>query len=244
MKNRNLFCNLVLAGFLLVSCSSLKKGLVASYPFAGNANDLSGHLNNGVPTGIKSVPDRFNHENSAYNFDGESSFISVNDAKSLNPESALSLCAWYKTVSFTGIGNNSILDKGYTEHQNPYYQYHLGVTGNNYANLPSSFVFALSINHNYEVIVAENSWVPDAWYFVAGTYDGETMRIYVNGKLMKQRAISGKIDQYGQSLIIGKTKNYERENRSPYTPGTIDDIRIYQRTLNDKKIMKIFKLKE
>ena len=45
-------------------------GLVAYYPFNGNANDESGNSNNGNVLGASLSGDRFGNENSAYSFDG------------------------------------------------------------------------------------------------------------------------------------------------------------------------------
>ena len=51
------------------SQSFLTNGLVAYYPFNGNANDESGHGNNGTVYGATLTADRFGRANSAYSFD-------------------------------------------------------------------------------------------------------------------------------------------------------------------------------
>ena len=60
--------------------SNLLQGLVAYYPFIGNANDASGNgfnaTNNG---GVALVSDRFGNANSAYSFDGSTGFMTIND---------------------------------------------------------------------------------------------------------------------------------------------------------------------
>ena len=45
-------------------------GLVAFWPFNGNANDASGNGNNGAVNGATLTTDRNGNANSAYNFDG------------------------------------------------------------------------------------------------------------------------------------------------------------------------------
>ena len=50
-------------------------GLVAWYPFNGNANDSSGNGNNGTVHNATLSADRFNNPNSAYSFNGSSSYI-------------------------------------------------------------------------------------------------------------------------------------------------------------------------
>ena len=66
------------------SGSDINNGLVAYYPFNGNANDESGNGNNGNISGLTLVPDRFGNINKAYNFNGISDFISVNDNGNFN----------------------------------------------------------------------------------------------------------------------------------------------------------------
>ena len=73
MKKSLLFTILLSLGIALgLNAQIPTDGLVASYPFNGNANDESGNgLNGTVIDAIPSV-DRFGNPNSAYSFDGNS----------------------------------------------------------------------------------------------------------------------------------------------------------------------------
>src|ERR1035438_4602332 len=57
------------------SQSFLTNGLVAYYPFNGNANDESGYRNNLVVNGATLANDRFGNANCAYYFDGQTAFL-------------------------------------------------------------------------------------------------------------------------------------------------------------------------
>ncbi len=59
-------------------------GLVGWWPFNGNANDESGNGNNGTVNGATLNTDRFGLVNAAYDFDGLSDFITVNNSASFN----------------------------------------------------------------------------------------------------------------------------------------------------------------
>jgi len=85
---KKLFAFLLFTGILSFISSSLhplfsssltaqipSNGLVAWYPFNGNANDESGNGNNGVVNGATLTADRFGNANGAYSFDGVNSFI-------------------------------------------------------------------------------------------------------------------------------------------------------------------------
>ncbi|MEI7982923.1 MAG: LamG-like jellyroll fold domain-containing protein, partial [Bacteroidota bacterium] len=85
--------------FLFILCSSMitgfsqfpTNGLVAWYPFSGNANDVSGNGYNCTVYGATLTTDRFGKPSSAYSFDG------INDNISRN--SLLNSCD-YSTISF------------------------------------------------------------------------------------------------------------------------------------------------
>ena len=66
---------------LIVTLSSssvdINSGLIAYYPFNGNANDASGNGNNGTVNGATLCADRNGNSNSAYSFDGISNNITI-----------------------------------------------------------------------------------------------------------------------------------------------------------------------
>ena len=79
MKKVNLI--LMIFVFLLIiagnSFADLSDGLVAYYPFNGNADDESGNGNHGTVNGATLTIDRFGNENSAYSFDGIDDYIDI-----------------------------------------------------------------------------------------------------------------------------------------------------------------------
>ena len=58
---------------------TISNGLIAYYPFTGNANDSSGFGNNGIVSGSILTSDRFDKNNSAYYFNGASNYIKINN---------------------------------------------------------------------------------------------------------------------------------------------------------------------
>ncbi|MFW9930969.1 MAG: hypothetical protein ACFFD1_16390, partial [Candidatus Thorarchaeota archaeon] len=79
-------------------------GLVAYYPFNGNAKDESGNGNDGVIIGASATKDRFGTRNSAYSFDGVDDYIEVADSRSLNFTNSFTISAWYL---WNGIGDRN-----------------------------------------------------------------------------------------------------------------------------------------
>ncbi len=209
------------------------KGLVAYYPFNGNANDSSGNNNNGsVVGGATLTVDRFGRPQHAYKLDGFDAFISVPNSPGLNPDSGISLCGWWKSVHFTGGGYSPLVDKGYTAHIPPYYQYKLGVSGDLYPNLPGRFAFSVSINDvEYRVKTETNFWNVGEWYFLVGTYDGTGVKLYVNSQLIEIMYTTGMLSVYPTYMNMGNNTTAD-----DFLQGDIDDIRIYKRALTQQEV--------
>ena len=70
-------------------------GLVAYYPFNGNANDESGCGNDGTVYDAGLAADRFGNPQSAYYFDGMEDYIRIENDETLNPDS-ISVAAWFQ----------------------------------------------------------------------------------------------------------------------------------------------------
>ena len=73
MKSRELIMLLLILWGLLITpmvLADLNAGLVAYYPFNGNAQDMSGNGNHGTVRGAMLTTDRFGNTQSAYSFDG------------------------------------------------------------------------------------------------------------------------------------------------------------------------------
>ena len=93
-------------------CSpDVSTGLIASLPFTGNANDVSGHGNNGTNNGATLVADRFGNASSAYSFNGMSNYIEIPNSPSLSfGTQSFSILAWVKLVgvnsNYNGIVSN------------------------------------------------------------------------------------------------------------------------------------------
>ena len=86
-------------------------------------------------------------------------------------------------------------------------------------------------------LAANNPFEPRRWYHVAGTYDGERMRIFVDGKLQGES-----VDQKGPISYPPKAQfniaGYRDENENYPMQGMIHEIRIYDRALETTEVSK------
>jgi hypothetical protein len=105
---------LTFAGFRTAS-ADITTGLIARYPFDGNANDASGNNNHGSLVGpVASTTDRFGLANRAYSFNGTNTYILVPGSASLNsPSTACTQAGWVLQygVSLVGSGFNPLMMK-------------------------------------------------------------------------------------------------------------------------------------
>ncbi len=209
--------------------------LIGYWPLEGSAVDQSGFGNNGVINGATPTTDRFGNIDGAFDFDGFNDFIRIPDDSILNPTN-ITISVWYKPVAFAGVGNNPILQKAYTSHSSPFYQYHVGVTGENYDSGGLRFASNLSVNSQRRILVADTvDFESDTWYMLTTTFDGKTMNMYVNDKLLESTAVTGDLDAYGQDIYIGKFGN-----QNLYTPGAVDDIVIYSRAIDSSEVVVLY----
>jgi hypothetical protein len=84
----------------VVAQVNLNQGLMAYYPFSGNANDVSGNNNNPVFNNATLTADRFGNPNSAYSFNGTSNYMRIPNSATLNYNTQMSVTAWVKVAGF------------------------------------------------------------------------------------------------------------------------------------------------
>jgi hypothetical protein len=83
-------------------------------------------------------------------------------------------------------------------------------------------------------------WNKGEWHHLAATWDQKQMTLYVDGKKMPSVEIDPPISDVGKYFFIGASNN--RWGYLAAEPDTaIDEIRIYNRPLNDDEISNIYK---
>lgn len=167
----------------------------------------------------------------AVTLNGTSHYAKAPSASSLNsPTSALTLEALVKPSSSSITSQKPIVLKSYTSHNPPYYQYGL------FLDYPATINFALGIGGNYQSLSVSNSgWVAGSWNHIAATYDGSTMRVYVNGVQKGSRSQSGSISTNATPVDIGAYENLGK-NSSYLFGGSVDEVAIYSSALSATRL--------
>lgn len=79
----------------------------------------------------------------------------------------------------------------------------------------------------------------NTWYHIVGTYDGTTVRVYVNGALQGSgsQSISGSIFNSPSAVRFG----YESDAAGiDYMKGKVDEVQIYNRALSSTDVMNLY----
>ena len=206
------------------------QGLIAYYPFDGNADDLSGN-NNGVNHGAILTADRFGHNNSAYFFQ-QISLIAIPELLS-DTCSQFTFTAWInKNVTDNSI--HYVIDKGPARGSAVlgikfgYLFFYISVADMNGTEYSAEIADTLRTNVNY---------------FLVGRYiKGQKVELLINGHIVASitppnlKLFSSSIPNYSSSigyLNSGPTQQYS-------WIGVIDDIRIYNRALSDQEVILLY----
>ena len=215
-------------------------GLVAYYPFNGNANDESGNGNDGAEYGgVSLTTDRFGNANSAYSFDGVDDKIVVTNSNSINLSSSITVSVWVYpkgTPPILSYGTHShILSKTNSNNYGRSYQVDYCVDHNDQDNGFFEFI-ANPIYSCYTPI----SYSVNNWYHILGIIDtlNNVGKTYVNGQLCDSKEVSeNTFTPTNGPLVIGYG---ELAAHFFHFNGIIDDIRIYNRTLTESEIDSLY----
>jgi hypothetical protein len=233
---------------VILEKSDFMDGLIAYYKFNGDMLDYSGNDNNGTYYGRGNYTSgRLADPKAALDLNGSSDYVIVKNSASLNPSKQISLCSWYYTVPFYGNGANPLIEK-FTTTSTFWYQYALTVTGNSYVGSTGGtdwrkFAFYIRTTQgSYQLWAGPSTnfvkYDLYKWYFVVGTYDGDLMKLYVNGELTSQLKAAGDFIIYDSDVNIGKSLNSRIEY--DFLAGSIDEIRVYNRALSQEEIVGIY----
>lgn len=219
-------------------CSSLASaqisntGLVAFYPFDGNANDYSGTGNNGTAFNTSSTANKFGIENKAYSFNGSSSYVNIGNKSSLKMTTGISISTWIYLNSVSPIYQNIISDHSSNQREVGAGKI-LRMAGNKV-----QFIVAGIYGGNSSDPVAIYVQAPltaNAWHHVMATYDKQTVKLYVNNVLIESKAYTGNLIANANNLLIGNS-GFGNELLN----GKLDQFRIYNRAVTTSEISSLY----
>jgi fibronectin type 3 domain-containing protein len=192
-------------------------GLVAAYGFDAGSGatvaDQSGNGNGGTINGPTwTTSGRYG---SALVFDGVNDWVTVPDSASLDATTGVTVEAWvyptssgnWRTIAFKEQAGNLVY----------------GLYSNRTGNRPNAQVFVAGADRNLDGTTALPQ---NAWSHLAMTYDGATIRLFVNAAQVAQVAQTGAIATSTGVLRIGGNNIW-----SEWFGGRVDELRVYNRAL-------------
>ncbi len=206
-------------------------GLVGWWRLNGNAKDSSGNGNHGTVNGPTSTIGQGGSSNTAYNFDGVNDFIEL-PSDGLTSFGAFSISAWAKiTGGPTAVnGHGYILHRGTSVTQGTSIYWIASIsTSPFYGGGVSGFNTG-----GYTTVTADTT----TWRLVTMTYDGTTVRVYIDGTFRTSYSIGSITNSTsGNRIGIGGTPH-----DAAYRPtlGAIDDVRVYDDALTAVQVADIY----
>ena len=159
-------------------------------------------------------------------FDGTNDYVNCGSDPSLDiTGTAITMEAWVYPTSFQpNIWQGNVINKNDISQSG--YMLRVGGTG--------------QVNFNYgsfgawnELNTGINVLSLNTWQHIAGTYDGITARIYVNGVEVAAIGHTTSIASANNPLLIGE----DPEWTGRYFPGRIDEVRVWNVTRSASEIM-------
>ena len=191
-------------------------GLVAAYSFEEGAGttvaDVSGRGNAGIVSGATWTTGRYG---SGLSFDGVNDWVTVADSASLDLSSALTLSAWVRPASLGGW--RTILFKEQTG----------GMVYALYGAEDGSHPIGQVFVGGERNAIGPGSVPVGQWTHLASSWDGATLRLYVDGVLTASTAVAGAVQPSSGPLRLGGNSVW-----SEWFAGVIDEVRIYDRALS------------
>lgn len=209
-------------------------GLLAWYPFSGNANDIGPSAHNGTVSGAVLTSDRFNTQNAAYLYDGINDYISIADnVLSFRPQN-LTISSWVR-FNIAPSGHRMIIAKnvnGNTPAESVDMNY-AGQLSSWFCNIGTPVANGPYLTPSYPVSAG-------TWYHVVYQFDdlNNRQQLYVNGVFTASSAVNSSVGYDNNVWTIGA--EFENGSLGYFFNGRIDDIGIWDRVLMPCEINNLY----
>ena len=218
--------------------ADLNVGLVAYYPFNGNAHDESGHGHDGRVDGAVSAPDVTGPSAGAFRFDGVSDRIWITNHTDFEFTRNFTLAAWVKRDQAGRVMGDPIISKD-----------DLQGTGR------SEFLFRFEsyLNSGADQLGFwwwNSGWhggnvgpeVRDTlWHHVAAVHNGGEVLLFLDGDQIGSLPVTVPLRAQNEPLLIGQ--GHGTPPNGTYFMGSIDDVRIYSRSLAPMEVRDLYSIK-
>ncbi|MBN1507132.1 MAG: LamG domain-containing protein [Sedimentisphaerales bacterium] len=195
--------------------------LAGYWALDGDATDGSGNGNDGTRNGGATWV-AAGKIGGALSVNGTDGYVDCGNGESLNITDAITLSAWVNTNDASNAEHNPFVAKG--DH---------------------AYAIKHSVDDQIQTFVYDGGWrtanytidpsFNGEWHHVASTYDGVTLRLYLDGILRATTEYVGSIASTTYNVNIGRNA----ENADRFYNGLIDEVRIYHGALSPAEIVQL-----
>jgi serine/threonine protein kinase len=212
------------------STNSLTNGLVAYYPFNGNAKDESGNGNDGLAANVKYVSGGFGPGGKTAEF-AKGSSIKLNASKLPQGNSARTKSCFVRVTGAQPGTETAIASWGNNGSKNQTFAFF----GDSFDAAPKAngFLAWSQWGSTVSFTTKENEAKQGVWYHITATFDGKTLVTYLNGNKADQKSFT--LATGAGDLVIGQL-DFRR-----ILEGHVDEFRIYNRALSDENVAALYK---
>jgi len=201
-----------------VICTDPPSGLISWWPGDGDATDIVDGNDGALLAG---------------EFDGAiGTGVLIGDQANLESLSQITIDAWVRTTD--PAGDRGIITKHFAGQAS-------WVLRTEWRSEEGKMSFGVETEDGTTVTSNElgstTSIADGAFHHVAGSYDGSTVKLYVDGVLEDFALLSGTIKNTVNQVVIG---NYNGYASWPAFDGVIDEVEIFDRALSAEEIMAIY----
>jgi hypothetical protein len=209
------------------SQDSLQKGLVAYYPFNGNAKDESGNGHHGTVTNAALTEDISGRPMGAYFFDG-TSYIKVPDSPGLRITDNFTVSFWIQLDPLSSNSGGYMVSKA------------IWGSGEQWASyIISDLVSSWSVTNRVATALTSVPVADSFYHMVSYTCADGLFQAYFDGIPVGQSIVGVSFSPVvGGDLWIGATHSDSNPAVSYFT-GTLDQVRIYNRALSAVEVTQL-----
>ncbi|MBW8001088.1 MAG: LamG domain-containing protein [Planctomycetes bacterium] len=178
----------------------------------------------------------------ALNFDGTNDYVALPDNDPIwLPQNNFTASAWVYFDRDPGVAWDQILDLNGSPSQHSTNRVGYGLQ----RIMAGNIRFHMAINNSDELLLSNLIPAKGTWYHIVAVRNGTTQELYIDGTLDNSRTcLAGPIDFVGgyddNKVNIGRwTRAGGVAGGNYFLDGTIDDVRIYNRTLTASEISTI-----
>ncbi len=219
---------------------TLQTGLIAHYPFNGNANDESGNANNPTTNSATLTTDRCGNANKAYSFDGDD-YIQIPYNRALLPNNDTKTYSCWLKFSNNHAGNTFYFQNGNADFSDGQFKFEINNQGRMNVQLHSYWGYGGGSNANYMYHDIPN-FNPLTYHLLAISIDNSIVKYYLDGQLIVTKSWNLAYKPFDQNyqIEIGRHFNSYGGGYINSFNGSIDDFSIYNRLLSDAEIQQLY----